>query len=266
MEQRFDVLISNVTIVDGTGAPGYAGDIAVKADRIVQIGHLENARAAVEIDGSGKTAAPGFIDAHTHDDRLLLSMPEMTPKVSQGVTTVVSGNCGISLAPMAKAFSAPVTPPLDLLDDSGRWFHFPKFGDYVEELRAHPATINCAALVGHTTLRVATMDRLDRAASSIEIKQMRDMVREAMSAGAIGASTGLYYEPAVAAPPEEVTGIFAPLREFGGIYCTHMRNEAEQVVESLHESFQAGRALGVPVVISHHKVVGIANHGRSPET
>jgi N-acyl-D-amino-acid deacylase len=266
MAQRFDLLITNASIVDGTGAPGYAGDIAVNADRIVQIGHLEKARADLEIDASGKAAAPGFIDAHTHDDRLLLSAPDMAAKVSQGVTTVVAGNCGISLAPMPQGFAGSVTPPLDLLDDTGAWFRFPTFHDYVEELRGQGAATNSALLVGHTTLRVATLDRVDRAASPSEILRMRDMVREAMSAGAIGASTGLYYEPAAAAPPEEVIEVCVPLRQYGGIYCTHMRNEAERVLESLHESFDSGREMGVPVVISHHKVNGLANHGRSPQT
>ena len=95
---------------------------------------------------------------------------------------------------------------------------------------------------------------------------MRDMVREAMAAGAIGASTGLYYEPAAAAPSEEVVDVCVPLKEYGGIYCTHMRNEADRVLESLHESFESARQMGVPVVISHHKVNGLANHGRSPQT
>ena len=266
MAQHFDLLISNAGIVDGTGAPGYAGDIGVVADRIVQIGHLEPARADVVIDASGKVAAPGFIDAHTHDDRLLLSAPDMAPKVSQGVTTVVAGNCGISLAPMPEGCKGAVTPPLDLLDDSGAWFRFPRFRDYVEEVRAQRAATNCALLVGHTTLRVATMDRVDRAATPSEILRMRDMVSEAMSAGAIGASTGLYYEPAAAAPSEEVVDVCVPLKEFGGIYCTHMRNEADRVLESLHESFQSAREMGVPLVISHHKVNGLPNHGRSPQT
>src|SRR5206468_10660916 len=114
---------------------------------------LARARADVEIDASSKVAAPGFIDAHTHDDRLLLSSPEMAPKISQGVTTVVSGNCGVSLAPAPKGLQGSVTPPLDLLDSEGGWFRFPSFGAYVEELTARPAAINCAPLVGHTTLR-----------------------------------------------------------------------------------------------------------------
>ena len=266
MSEQFDLLIRNATIIDGTRAPRFVADIGVRGDRISRIGRLDAASADQEIDGDGKVAAPGFIDVHTHDDRLMLSGADMAPKVSQGVTTVVAGNCGISLAPMPGGMRGAVTPPLDLLDDQGGWFKFPKMGDYVEELRAQPAATNCALLVGHTTLRVATMDRLDRAATAAEIGRMREMTREAMAAGAIGFSTGLYYEPACAAPTQEVIDICRPLREFNGIYCTHMRNEAETVLDSLDESFLTGRELGVPVVVSHHKVVGAANHGRSRET
>ncbi len=233
MTEHFDLLIRGATVVDGTGAPGYAADVGVRGDRIAHIGPLAQARADVEIDASGKVAAPGFIDAHTHDDRLLLSGPEMTPKVSQGVTTVVSGNCGISLAPAPTGMRAPVTPPLDLLDGEGGWFHFPTFGAYVEELRAHPAAINCAPLVGHTTLRVVTLDDVNRPATGAEIAHMRGLVQEALAAGAIGVSTGLYYEPAAAAPTEEVIEICRPLREFGGLYVTHMRSEGERIMDSL---------------------------------
>ena len=136
MSERFDLLIRNATIVDGTKAPRYEGDIGVRDGRIEQIGRLDRARADVEVDASGKVAAPGYIDAHTHDDRLMLSAPDMAPKISQGVTTVVAGNCGISLAPFGGDAKNPVTPPMDLLDDEERWFRFPTFGAYVETLRA----------------------------------------------------------------------------------------------------------------------------------
>jgi N-acyl-D-amino-acid deacylase len=266
MEDRFDLLIRNASIIDGSGAARFDGDIGVRGDRIAKIGRLDRAKAHVEVDASGKVAAPGFIDAHTHDDRLMLSAGEMAPKVSQGVTTVVAGNCGISLSPMPGGMKGAVPPPLDLLDNEGKWFRFPTFGAYVEELGAHPAAANCALLVGHMTLRVATMDNLDRPATAAEIGRMRELVREALSAGAIGFSTGLYYELSIAAPSEEVVEIARPLKEFDGIYCTHMRDEAERVMESLDESFGVGRELDVPVVISHHKVVGTRNHGRSKET
>lgn len=266
MDAQLDLLIRNATIIDGTGAARFAGDIGVREGRIAEVGRLDQRGAAVEIDATGKIAAPGFIDAHTHDDRLLLSAPDMAPKVSQGVTTVVAGNCGISLAPAPQGMRAPVTPPLDLLDDAGAWFRFPTFAAYVEELRAKPPAANCALMVGHTMLRVVTMDDVEAPASAAEIGRMRELAREALAAGAIGVSTGLYYEPAAAAPTEEVIEVCRPLPEFGGLYVTHMRNEADRVLDSLEESFRIGRELDVPVVISHHKVVGTTNYGRSRET
>ena len=192
----YDLLIRNATVVDGTRAPRYEADIAVNNGRVAAIGRLEGAQADVELDASGRIAAPGFIDAHTHDDRLMLAAPDMAPKVSQGVTTVVAGNCGCSLAPAPNGMRAPVIPPLDLLDGAGDWFRFATFRDYVEELAAHPPATNCALLVGHTMLRVQTMDHLERPASKAEIARMRELADEALAAGAIGVSTGLYYEPA----------------------------------------------------------------------
>ena len=160
MQKNFDLLIRNASIVDGTGAPRFAGDIGIRGDRIARIGDLAALHGDVEIDLAGRIAAPGFIDAHTHDDRIMLSGGDMAPKVSQGVTTVIGGNCGVSLAPMPRPIPNPVTPPLNLLDDEGGWFRFPSFAAYLDALRAQPAATNCAMLVGHTTLRVATMDDL----------------------------------------------------------------------------------------------------------
>jgi len=266
MSTRFDLLILNATVVDGTGAQRYDADVGVRNRRIAEVGSLRGRRAERELDASGKVLAPGFIDVHTHDDRLLLSAPDMAPKVSQGVTTVVAGNCGISLAPAPDGMRMPITPPLDLLDEEGGWFRFPTFASYVETLQAQAPAVNAALLVGHTLLRVVTMDDVERPAGAVEIARMRALARDALAAGAIGVSTGLYYEPASAAPTEEVVEICRPLREFGGLYVTHMRHEGDRVLESLEESFRIGREAGVPVVISHHKVAGLANHGRSTQT
>jgi len=266
MSTHYDVLIVNGDVVDGTGSARFTADVAILGERIAHIGDLSQATANKVIDASGLIVSPGFIDAHTHDDRLMLSDGDMAPKVSQGITTVIGGNCGISLAPMPRDIPDPVTPPLNLLDEKGGWFRFRNFAQYVSELSDRPAATNCAMLVGHSTLRVSTMDDLTRAATDSEIAAMQELVVEAMEAGAIGVSTGLVYPPAVAAPTQEVIDVCAPLACYGGIYCTHMRDEGDQVIESLEESFRIGRQVGVPVVISHHKVVGVQNHGRSAET
>ena len=261
----YDLVVRNGTVVDGTRAARYRADVAVTGDRISALGAVAE-KGTTEIDASGLVVAPGFIDAHTHDDRLMLSAPEMAPKVSQGVTTVVAGNCGISLAPAPRGMRLPVLPPIDLLDDAGGWFRFRTFGSYVKELNASPPATNCALLVGHTMLRAQTMEDLQRPATENEVEEMRRLAAEALASGAIGVSTGLYYEPARAATTEEVIQVCRPLAEHGGIYCTHMRDEGARVIDSLDESFRIGRELGVPVVISHHKVVGTPNHGRSVET
>ena len=260
-----DLIIRNATVIDGTRARRFKADIGVSGGKISRVGKIQE-KGKTEIDASGKIAAPGFIDAHTHDDRLMLSSPDMAPKVSQGVTTVVAGNCGISLAPAPNGMKAPVAVPLDLLDDAGTWFSYKTFRDYVNALKAKPAATNCALLVGHSMLRVQTMDDVNRPATKAEMAKMQEMVDEAMAAGAIGVSTGLYYEPARAAPCEEVIEICRPLSKRNGIYCTHMRDEGEHILDSLEESFRVGRELDIPVVISHHKVAGKANHGRSAET
>src|SRR5258706_13715262 len=259
-----DLVIRNATVIDGARSPRYQADVGISGTKIVAIGKVPKGKA--EIDAGGKIVAPGFIDAHTHDDRLMLSAPEMAPKVSQGVTTVVAGNCGISLAPAPRGMPKPVIPPIDLMDDEGSWFRFPTFASYVEELAAKPAATNCALLVGHSMLRVQTMQDLSVPAKTSEVKAMRAMVDEALSAGAIGVSTGLYYEPASAATTEEVIEVCRPLKARNGLYVTHMRDEGDRVTQSLEETFRIGRELGVPVVVSHHKVVGKPNHGRSPET
>src|ERR671930_464177 len=187
----YELVIRNATVIDGTRSPRYEADIFIAGGRIAAVGRLDNARADAELDASGRIVAPGFIDSHTHDDRLMLSAPDMAPKVSQGVTTVIAGNCGCSLAPAPNGMRMPVTPPPDLLDGAGDWFRFATFRDYVDELTAHPPATNCALLVGHTMLRVQSMDNLERPASKSETARMRELADEALQAGAVGVPTGL---------------------------------------------------------------------------
>ncbi|MGH7093509.1 MAG: N-acyl-D-amino-acid deacylase family protein [Stellaceae bacterium] len=258
-----DFILRGGTVIDGSGAKRFRADVAIAGDRIAAVGAVAKMQGAREIDVSGFVVAPGFIDVHTHDDRALLATPEMAMKASQGVTTVVTGNCGVSLAPLTLDRDPP--PPLDLIGDRTD-YGYPTFGAYLAALDTAPAALNAACLVGHSSLRAGAMAALDRPATVVEIGAMQERLQEALDAGAIGLSSGLYYAPAFHAPPEELTALAALLRPAGALYTTHMRDEAAHVLDSLDESFAVGRDAGVPVVISHHKTTGVANFGRTAET
>jgi N-acyl-D-amino-acid deacylase len=258
-----DFILRGGEVVDGSGRPRFRADVAIAGDRIAAVGEVGKVAGAREIDVTGKIVAPGFIDVHTHDDRALLATPEMAMKASQGVTTVIVGNCGISLAPLALAAAPP--PPLDLLGEAAD-YHYPRFADYLAALDRAPPALNAACLVGHSSLRVGAMRALDRPAEPAELALMQERLQEALDAGAIGLSSGLYYAPAAHAPAAEVEALAALLRPAGALYTTHMRDEGAHVTDSLEESFAVGRKAGVPVVISHHKTSGRENFGRTAET
>lgn len=254
-----DVVFRDARVIDGSGGAPFAADVAIDGDRIVHVGPNAK-RSRVDIDAAGAVLAPGFVDVHTHDDRLVLADPAVTPKVSQGVTTVVTGNCGISLAPYPRAIDPP--PPMTLLSTKRGQFHV-RFADYAAALRAAPPAVNVAAFVGHSTLRAATMEDLSRPASRMERAAMADLVSEAMEAGAFGVTTGLYYPPAQAAPPEEVAQVLKRAAEAGGLYTTHMRDEGEAIVSSVEETVWTAREAGSAVVISHLKCASPGVWGRA---
>ena len=258
----FDTVIQNGTIVDGSGEGRFQSDIGIKNNRIQAMGDLSMVKSGRKINAANRIVAPGFIDVHTHDDRVLLAKPTMDMKISQGVTSVIVGNCGISLAPLV-ADNPP--PPLDLIAEPGAC-RYSTFDQFLQEVEGAPAAVNAAFLVGHSTLRVGTMDSLDRAASLTEIKKMRSLLEEGLTAGAIGFSTGLFYKPAIMAPTEEVIEIASALKAHKARYVTHMRNESDHVIESLDETFRIGSEARSPVIVSHHKVQGKNNFGRSVET
>jgi len=262
-DSGYDVVIEGGSVIDGTGAPRRAADIGISRGRIAAIGEPGSlGRAAARHDAAGKIVAPGFIDVHTHDDHALLSKPDMAYKASQGVTTVVAGNCGISLAPLVFSGDRP-PPPLDLLGDG---YRFPRMADLFDALEATPPALNAALLCGHTTLRVGAMDDLTRGATRREIDVMRGRLAEALDAGAIGMSTGLYYEPAKAAPTAEVIALAELLGPAGALYTTHLRDEGAHLLQSMEEAFEIGRAAGAKVVLSHHKSSGKANFGATRES
>ncbi len=256
------LLLRGGTVIDGTGAPRFVADVRVLDGRIAEVGENLPVRGASVIDATGRIVAPGFIDVHTHDDQMVLASPEMLPKISQGVTTVVVGNCGISLAPLVRA---NVPPPLNLLGGSGSYV-FGTMRAYAHAVDEARPTTNVAALVGHSTLRVATMEDPYRPASAAEQARMVDLAREAMDAGATGLSTGVFYATGAAADIAEVVLLARVAADAGGVYSTHIRDEAQKVIESLDEAFAAASQAGIPVVISHHKCAGPANWGRSVET
>lgn len=184
-----DLLIHGGTVIDGTRAPRFEADVAVRDGRITAIGDLRNHTANTVIEAQGRIVAPGFIDAHTHDDQAVLSQATMPFKVSQGVTTVIAGNCGISAAPLRPGMELPM--PLSLLDTPAE-DRFTTFRAYLDALRTQPSSVNVAAMVGHSTLRAVVMPSTDREATEEEIAAMRALVEEAMNAGAIGLSTGTF--------------------------------------------------------------------------
>ncbi len=260
---RHDVIIHGGTVVDGSGAPRHSADIAIANGLITAIGDLADDIADTRIDARGKIVAPGFIDVHTHDDGALLSADGLDPKISQGVTTVVAGNCGISLAPLLLDRTPP--PPLTLVGGQEN-FRFDRFADYVAELERLGTATNAALLVGHTTLRQRAMPTLDRAANADEIAFMEREVRAAMEQGAFGLSTGLDYAPAVASSTQEVKVLARAAADLGGLYVTHTRNYFEKLEEALEEAFDIAADAGTKLVISHHQATGRENFGKSRPT
>ena len=258
-----ETVVRGARVIDGTGAAPCVDDVAITDGVIARVAPGIAVRGEREIDAAGLCLAPGFIDVHTHDDTNVVREPAMWPKLSQGVTTVVVGNCGISASPARLHDGAPPVP-FALLGDSDA-FAYPTFAAYLDAIaRARPA-VNVAALVGHTTLRNNQMEALDRAATSDEIDAMRAELRDALARGALGLSSGLQYASAFAAPTEEVMALAEPLAEFGGLYATHMRTEFAGILDAMDEAFRIGRHARVPVAVSHLKCAGPENWGRSTE-
>lgn len=262
MSQHATLLFRNVQLIDGTGAEPYQGDLAVHGERIVAIGDLSGWSSDICIEGEGRCLAPGFIDVHTHDDMNVIRTPEMLPKLTQGVTTVVVGNCGISVSPV-RIRGQIVPDPMNLL---GRIedFHYPTFGDYAKALAEANPSVNVAPLIGHTALRANVMDRFDRAASPEEIQAMRIALRQALAEGAIGMSSGLAYMNARHAPEAEMHALVEEVGDAGGIYTTHLRDEFAGLLDAMDEAVATARHGRTPLVISHLKCAGVRNWGRAP--
>jgi N-acyl-D-aspartate/D-glutamate deacylase len=257
-----ETLIRNANVIDGNGAGPKSLDVAIRGDRICGIAARFEGTAPETIDAEGLVLAPGFIDVHTHDDIAVIENPGMLPKLSQGITTVITGNCGISAAPVRLRAEPP--DPMNLLGNRNA-FRYPTFAAYVAAVQNARPAVNVAALVGHTSLRSNHMDRLDRAANSSEIEAMRAELQDGLNAGALGLSSGLAYLSANAAPTEELLALAKPLAAAGAVYTTHMRSESDAILDAMSEAFRIGQSSLVPIIISHLKCAGIDNWGRSSE-
>lgn len=236
---EYDTLILNGTIVDGTGLPAYVADIAIVGDKIARIGGLDGASAGRVIDAGGEVVAPGFVDLHNHADRNIRANPGIENYLHQGVTTILTGNCG----------NSPV--------------HLDEYFRSVEETGI---ALNLGILIGHNAVRAEVMGNDNRPPSVSEQEQMNALVQAAMDAGAFGMSTGLIYLPGTYSEMEEVVSLARVVSEEGGIYASHIRNEFDLILEAIEEAITIGREAGLPVQISHFKVADNTMWGKSTTT
>ena len=252
-----DLAIRNVRVMDGSGGPAYEADVEVDAGRITAVGRAGPAKH--EIDGRGACLAPGFIDTHAHDDGAFFRYPGMEFKLAQGVTTVVSGNCGFSAIPADPTKDAVAASGGILAGVSGEFTDLS--GYFAAALERGPG-INNLMLVGHNTVRAMTMGMEQRAPTAAELATMRNHVERAMEQGACGFSTGLIYRPGRWSRTEEVIALAQVAQPYGALYTTHMRNEGDRLLEAVEESLRIGAESGVHLHISHHKSAGRPNWGK----
>jgi N-acyl-D-aspartate/D-glutamate deacylase len=256
-----ETTIAGAMLYDGSGSDGFPADVTIRAGRSVAVTPAIDPPPAGAIDARGLALAPGFIDAHTHDDLVAITRPAMTPKITQGVTTVVVGNCGIS-AGAGWADGDFLPDPMVLLG-APEAFRYATFAAYAAAVDAAGPATNVAALVGHTALRARRLDRLDRDASVAERTAMRADLADALAAGAFGFSTGLAYANAIHASTDEVMAVAAALRGTTGVYCTHLRSEGAEIGAAIDEAVSIARHVAAPLVVSHLKCAGAPQHGRS---
>jgi len=257
-----DILIRGGEVIDGIGAPARRADVAIQDGRISAIDDRYSGAAHRIIDAAGLVVAPGFIDIHTHSDFTLPLNPRAESKIRQGVTTEVLGNCGFSAAP---ALPGRVEMLRDYLGASAPWLDFREtsFADYLDTF---PATaVNTIMQVGHNTLRLMAMGMDDRAPSTDELAVMQRLLGEALDAGALGLSSGLFTAPGIYAQPQEMIALGSVLKAQGGAYSSHVRDEANHVFDAVREAIAVGEQCDVHVQIAHLKLSGMDNWGRAQQ-
>jgi dihydroorotase/N-acyl-D-amino-acid deacylase len=258
---KYDLLIRNGLVIDGSGQSGYLADVAIKGDRIVRIGNLKKAKGAREIDASAMVVAPGFIDMLGQSETYLLIDPRAMSKVMMGVTTEVTGE-GESIAPVNDRL-------IKEQEDFNRRYKLTvdwrTLGEYFNRLEKQGSGINLATFVGATQVRECVVGFDNRPPTPAELEQMKQLVADAMKQGALGVSTSLQYVPARFAKTDEIVELAKVAHQYGGIYATHQRSEANALDESLAEVFEIARRAHIPVEIWHLKTAYKKNWGRMPE-
>lgn len=260
-EKMLDLKITNGWLIDGSGAPRQRCDVGIVGERVVAVGDLSDHLAHHEIDADGKVVAPGFIDVHGHDDLMFVEKPDLRWKTSQGITTVIVGNCGVSGAPASKPGNTAAA--LALLGETPL---FEDMASYFDQLRKQRPMINVAALVGHANLRLAAMADPRGTPTAQEQAEMETMLDQALQAGAVGFSTGLAYDPGGAAKPAELVGLANVAAKHRALHTSHIRNEGDEVEAAVQEVLDIGQQTGCATVLSHHKCMLPRNWGRSTFT
>ena len=261
LAQNYDLLIRNGRIVDGTGSPWYAADIAIRDGHIAAIGRLDSVTAKQTIDAAGMVVAPGFIDMLGQSEGSILVNPHLPSKIYQGITTEITGEGG-SAAPLTDAIRAADRSSYEHYKIDPTWNTFREF---FARLEKQGMGINLASYVGATQVRRAVIGDGDRAPTPAELDRMKALVRDAMHDGAVGVSTALQYAPAPYATTEELIALASEGAKLGGIYATHMRSEGDAIIPAIDEAIRIGREAHVPVEIWHLKAAGRQNWNRMPE-
>lgn len=258
---EFDLIIRNGVVVDGSGAPPFKSDIGIVGDTIEALGDLSSAKSEEIIDAKDLIVAPGFIDIHNHSDINIFEIPTADNYILQGVTTLVIGNCGWSPAPLTDINKDEMIKVIkkEHPDVSVSW---ETFNDYLHALNSLKPSVNIAPLVGHGTIRSAVLGFDSSKPTENDLTKMKEFVKEAMEAGALGISTGLIYIPGTFASTEEIIELAKEVSRYRGMYATHMRNEGARLLDSINEAVTIGVKAGITVEISHLKASGQPNWGK----
>jgi N-acyl-D-amino-acid deacylase len=264
----FQLIVKGGTVVDGTGKPACVTDIGIQAGTIAALGRLDVCQAERSLDAKGLVVAPGFIDIHSHSDFTILINARAESKIRQGITTEVTGNCGITAAPLPDAHRRELldflSMTLGIAGSEALAWDWRSFGDYLDHLRQHPLGINLAPLVGHTTLRIAAMGAANHPGTDKELAAMEALLDRSLDEGAFGLSSGLEYPPASYSTTEELIRLGRVVARHGRFYASHVRSEDLALWEAIAEAVRVGEESGCQVEISHLKLGGVSNWGQAP--